>query len=73
MAGGDVEEAELVGTRRIIGLRLFDRVARIAQIDEVHALDDAPVADVETGYDTDADGHARVATRSAAARSSRPS
>ena len=53
VAGGDVEEAELVGAGGVIGDRRFDRIAGIAQIDEVDALDDAAVLDVEAGNDAD--------------------
>ena len=73
VAGGDVEEAEFVRPRRVIGARLLHGVAGVAQLDEVHALDDAAGGDVETGDDAGADGHAAAATLSAAARSSRPS
>ena len=73
MAGGDVEEAELVRARRIIGTRLFDRIARIDQVNEVDALDHPAIGDVQTGDDACADRHAAAATDSAAARSSRPS
>ena len=60
MAGGDVEKAQFVGTRVVIGARLLDRIAGVAQIDEVDALHDPAVVDVETGDDAmAADGHAR--------------
>jgi hypothetical protein len=59
MAGGDVEEAELVRARRIIGARLLDRIAGILQIDEIDALDHPAIGDIETGNDADADGHPR--------------
>ena len=58
MAGGDVEEAQLVRPGGVIGARLLDRIAGVAQIDEVDALDHAAVGDVEAGDDADADGHA---------------
>ena len=48
---GDVEEAELVGARRVVRRRLLDRIARVAQLHELHALDDAAVLDVEAGDD----------------------
>ena len=51
VARGDVEEAELVGARRVIGQRAFDRIAGIAQALEIDALDDAAVLDVEAGDD----------------------
>ncbi len=50
-AGGDVEEAELIGARRVIGDGGFDGIAGIDEIDELHALDDAAVLDVEAGDD----------------------
>ena len=51
MARGDVEKAQFIGTRRIIGLGGLDRIAGIAQIDEIDALDDAAILDIETGND----------------------
>ena len=53
VAGGDVEEGELVGAGRVIGDRRLDRIAGVAQIDELDALDDAAVLDVEAGDDAD--------------------
>ena len=53
VAGRDVEEAELVGAGRIVGGGGLDGIAGIAQADEVDALDDAAVLDVEAGNDTD--------------------
>ena len=53
VARGDVEEGELVGAGRVIGDRRLDRIAGVAQIDEVDALDDAAVLDVEAGNDAD--------------------
>ena len=57
MGRGDIEEAELVGPGGIIGLRLFNRVSGVLQIDEIDALDHPAIGDVETGYDANADGH----------------
>ena len=51
VAGGDVEKAQFVRARLVIGDGAFHGIARIAQIDEVHALDDASVLDVEAGDD----------------------
>jgi hypothetical protein len=59
----DVEKAQLIRARRVIGLRLFHRIARIAQVDEVHALDHAAVGDVETGDDAGLE-HGAVPSRS---------
>ena len=61
VAGGDVEEAELVGAGGVIGARRLDRVAGVGQVDEAHALDDAAVLDVEAGDDADLQGHAASA------------
>ena len=38
MRCGDVEETQFVGARFVIGFSDFNRVARIAQIDEIHSL-----------------------------------
>ena len=50
--GGDVEEDQLVGALGVVALGQLDRVARVAQADEVGALDDAPGVDVEAGDDS---------------------
>ena len=46
VAGGDVEESELVGAGGVVDGGLLDRVAGVAKIDEVDAFDDAAVFDV---------------------------
>src|SRR5581483_3362064 len=51
VAGGDVKEAQFVGAGGVIGDRRFHRVAGVAQVDEIDALDHAAVFDVETGND----------------------
>ena len=77
VACGDVEEAQFVGARRVIGDRGFDRIAGVAQIDEIDALDDAAVLHVEARDDADFKHHrlcSRLADqRNASAASSRPS
>ena len=50
-AGPDVEERELVGALLVVPARDLDRIAGVAQVDEVDALDDAAVRDVEAGDD----------------------
>ena len=40
-AGADVEERELVGALLVVAARDLDRIAGVAQVDEVDALDDA--------------------------------
>jgi hypothetical protein len=50
-SGGDVEEGEFVGALFVIAARDFDGVARVAQLDEVDALDDPSGGHVETGDD----------------------
>ena len=47
----DVEETQLIRACCIIGARLFHRVARIDEVDEIHALDHAAIGDIETGDD----------------------
>ena len=44
---GDVEEDELVGALGVVALGQLDRVAGVAQVDEVRALDDAAGVDVQ--------------------------
>ena len=53
----DVEKAQLVRTRLVVSDRALDRVPRVAQVDEIDALDDAAVLDVETGYDAGFESH----------------
>ena len=48
MAGGDVEKTQFVRPCGVISLRRLDRIAGVAQIDEVDALDDAAILDVKT-------------------------
>ena len=45
----DVEKDELVGAVLRVARGHLDRVADVAQLDEAHALDDAPLGDVEAG------------------------
>jgi hypothetical protein len=68
MACGDVEETQFVRAGTVICDGALDRVAGVAQIDEVDALDDAAVLDVETGDDAGFEGH----DADPAARSPRP-
>ena len=49
--GGDVEEDQFVGALLVVAIGQFDGIARIAQVDEVDAFDDAAGGDVETGND----------------------
>ena len=48
---GDVEKRELIGAGFVISDRGGDRVAGIAQIDEIDAFDDTAILDVEAGND----------------------
>src|SRR5437867_249064 len=48
--GRDVEEDELVGALGVVRERGLDRVAGVAQIHELHALDDAAVLHVEARH-----------------------
>jgi hypothetical protein len=47
----DVEEDELVGPLGVVARRELDRIAGVAELDEVHPLDHAPVAHVEARDD----------------------
>ena len=49
--GGDVEEGDLVGALAVVAARDLDRVAGVAQLGEIDALDDAAVGDVQAGDD----------------------
>jgi hypothetical protein len=49
MRCGDVQEDELVGALGVVARRELDRVAGIADVDEVGSLDDPPIGDVEAG------------------------
>jgi hypothetical protein len=60
VARRDVEEAQLVGARPVVGLGDLDRIAGVAQIDEPHALDDAAVLDVEAGDEAGFKGHREI-------------
>ncbi len=55
--GGDVEEGELVGAFGVVELGHFDRVAGVAQVLEVDALDHPTGVDVQAGDDTYCKGH----------------
>ena len=52
MTGPDVEENQFVGPLRVVTPRDLDRIARVAQVDEVDALDDSAAVNVQTGDDT---------------------
>src|SRR5260221_2288135 len=49
--GGDVEEGNFIGALVIVFFGDFDRVAGVAQVDEIDALDHAAGVDVQTGDD----------------------
>ncbi len=61
-ARADVEERELVGALLVVSPRHFHRIARIAQVDEVHPLHHAAVGDVEAGDDALRETHSRILT-----------
>ena len=44
-------KTKLVGALPVVDLRLLDRIAGVAQLEEVDALDHAAVLDIETGDD----------------------
>src|SRR3546814_9764876 len=49
--GCDVQEHELVGALGVVAGGQLHRVPRVAEIDEFHALDDAPSVNVQAGDD----------------------
>ena len=51
----DVEEGDLVSTLLVVLPCEFDGVARVAEVQEIHALDDAAGRDVEARDDADGD------------------
>ena len=63
MARGNVEKAQLVGAGGVIGDGAFHRIAGVAQIDEIHALDDATLFHVETGDDAGFEHYAILTRR----------
>ena len=58
-ARGDVEEGQLVRALAIVARGDFHRVARVAQADEIHALDDPPRGHVQAGDDALSEAHER--------------
>ncbi|MNL69188.1 hypothetical protein D3C87_1940140 [compost metagenome] len=58
VAGGDVEEGQFIGARCVIGDGRFHRIAGIAQVNELHALDDTAAHDVEAGNEAGLQTHA---------------
>ena len=53
----DVEKRELVRALLIVAASHLDRIAGVAQIDEVHALHHAPAGDIEAGDDAFRESH----------------
>ena len=48
---GDVEEGHLVGTLRVVAASDFNRIAGVAQIDEIRTFDDTTCRHVQAGDD----------------------
>ncbi len=57
VARGDVEKAQFVGARLVVGDGAFDGIAGVAQVDEIDALDDTAVLDVEAGDEAGFEHH----------------
>jgi hypothetical protein len=74
VAGGrDVEEGQLVGALLVVARGDLHRVAGVAQLDEVDALDDPAAGDVQAGDDALGQHQASSSARAcAAAKSSAP-
>jgi hypothetical protein len=52
VAGGDVEEGQLVGAGSVVKGRLLHRITRVAQSDKIDAFYDSTVFDIQAGYDS---------------------
>jgi hypothetical protein len=48
---GNIQEGQFIRAGGIVKHGLFHRVAGIAQVDKMHALDDASVGDIHAGND----------------------
>jgi len=57
VTGGDVQEHQLVGTGLAVSRGQFHRVTRVAQVQEVDALDHPAIIDIQTRDDTDCNRH----------------
>jgi hypothetical protein len=49
--GGDVQKGELVGALLVVARGNFDRIAGVAQLNKVDALDNAAAGHVQAGND----------------------
>jgi hypothetical protein len=56
--GGDVQEGQFVGALGVVELGHLHRVARVAQVLEVDALDHPAGVDVQAGDHANGEGHA---------------
>jgi hypothetical protein len=52
VTGGDVEEHQLVGALGVVSAGDLHRVAGVAQVQEVHALYDPALLNVQARYDS---------------------
>ena len=73
VAGGDVEEDELVGALAVVAGGELHRIARVAQAHEVDALDHPARVDVEARDDPDHDRLRAPSCSSASVTVKRPS
>src|SRR4029079_7061774 len=73
----DVEETELICTGGVVRNRRLDGIASVAQIDEIHALDDPAIFHVEARNDANLEHQVAILavlmSLSASTASSRPS
>jgi hypothetical protein len=51
--GGDIQKAQFIGARSLVGGGAGHRIAGINQVHEMDALDNPPSADVQTRHDMD--------------------
>ena len=73
VGGGDVEEDDLVGALVLVARRQLDRVAGVADVHELDALDHAALVDVEAGDDALEQHHLDASAALPSATLKRPS
>ena len=52
MRGGDIQETQLIRALVVIDLRLLHRVTGVNNINEIHALHNAAIVNIQAGDDT---------------------
>jgi hypothetical protein len=63
VGGGNVEQDDFVGALLGVAMSERGRVTGVDKVEELDAFDDAPVADVEAGYDAAGEQGGRLLLR----------